>query len=107
MKKLILSVAFCLFAAFTFAQDATSFEGKSFGEGVKKGKSELYKHIKQKNGKIFLNGNDSVLMELSNDLDKIYYGENSDFDVHGKSFLNSEFVEYTTPSLLFQSFWLI
>ena len=37
MKKLVLSVAFCLIAAFTFAQDATSFEGKSFGEGVKKG----------------------------------------------------------------------
>ncbi len=63
-------------------------------EGVKKGKSELYKHIKQKKGKIFINGNDSVLTELSNDLDKIYYGENSNFDVHGKLFLNSEFVEF-------------
>jgi UDP-N-acetylmuramoyl-tripeptide--D-alanyl-D-alanine ligase len=69
-------------------------EGFGGIEGVKKGKSELYKHIKQKNGKIFINGNDSVLMELSNDLDKIYYGENSDFDVHGKLFLNSEFVEF-------------
>lgn len=35
MKKLVLSVAFCLIAAFTFAQDA--IEGKSFGDGVKKG----------------------------------------------------------------------
>jgi len=26
-----------MFTAFAFAQDATSFEGKSFGEGVKKG----------------------------------------------------------------------
>lgn len=69
-------------------------EGFGGIEGVKKGKSELYKHIKQNNGKIFINGNDSVLMELSNDLDKIYYGENSDFDVHGKLFLNSEFVEF-------------
>ena len=37
MKKLILSLALCMFTAFAFAQDATSFEGKSFGEGVKKG----------------------------------------------------------------------
>ena len=69
-------------------------EGFGGLEGVKKGKSELYKHIKQKKGKIFINGNDSVLKELSNDLDKIYYGENSNFDVHGKLFLNSEFVEF-------------
>ena len=69
-------------------------EGFGGIEGVKKGKSELYKHIKQKKGKIFINGNDSVLTELSNDLDKIYYGENSNFDVHGKLFLNSEFVEF-------------
>ena len=69
-------------------------EGFGGLEGVKKGKSELYKHIKQKKGKIFINGNDSVLTELSNDLDKIYYGENSNFDVHGKLFLNSEFVEF-------------
>jgi UDP-N-acetylmuramoyl-tripeptide--D-alanyl-D-alanine ligase len=69
-------------------------EGFGGLEGVKKGKSELYKHIKQKKGKIFINGNDSVLTELSNDLDKIYYGENSNFDVHGTLFLNSEFVEF-------------
>ncbi|MFI5451297.1 DUF4920 domain-containing protein [Pedobacter sp. UC225_61] len=37
MKKIILSLALCMFTAFAFAQDATSFEGKSFGEGVKKG----------------------------------------------------------------------
>ena len=37
MKKIILSLTLCLFTAFAFAQDATSFEGKSFGEGVKKG----------------------------------------------------------------------
>ncbi|MFD0940124.1 DUF4920 domain-containing protein [Pedobacter boryungensis] len=37
MKKIILSLALCMFTAFAFAQDATSFVGKSFGEGVKKG----------------------------------------------------------------------
>lgn len=37
MKKLILSVAFCLIAAFTFAQEEVAFQGKSFGDGVTKG----------------------------------------------------------------------
>jgi hypothetical protein len=37
MKKIILSLAFCLCSAFVFAQDGVAFEGKSFGEGVKKG----------------------------------------------------------------------
>lgn len=37
MKKIILSLTLCLVTAIAFAQDATSFEGKSFGEGVKKG----------------------------------------------------------------------
>jgi len=69
-------------------------EGFGGIEGVKKGKSELYKHLNKKNGKIFINGNDNVLLELGEDLDKIYYGENEDFDVYGKLFLNSEFVEF-------------
>jgi hypothetical protein len=37
MKKIILSLVLCMIAGLAFAQDATSFEGKSFGEGVKKG----------------------------------------------------------------------
>ena len=37
MKKIILSLTFCLFATLVFAQDATSYEGISFGDGVKKG----------------------------------------------------------------------
>lgn len=35
MNRLILSITFCLVSLFAYAQD--SFEGKSFGEGVKKG----------------------------------------------------------------------
>jgi hypothetical protein len=35
MKRVVLSLALCLFTAFAFAQDA--YKGKSFGEGVKKG----------------------------------------------------------------------
>ncbi len=69
-------------------------EGFGGEEGIKKGKSELYKYIKSKNGKIFINGNDSVLIELANDIDKVYYGEDESFDVHGKLVQNSEFVEF-------------
>ena len=69
-------------------------EGFGGIEGVKKGKSELYKHLSKKNGKIFINGNDNVLIDLSESLFKIYYGDNIDFDIHGKLFENSEFVEF-------------
>jgi UDP-N-acetylmuramoyl-tripeptide--D-alanyl-D-alanine ligase len=69
-------------------------EGFGGIEGVKIGKSELYKHIKTRNGKIFVNGDDDVLIELSNNLEKIFYGEKMVFDVHGKQFSNSEFVEF-------------
>ncbi len=69
-------------------------EGFGGIEGVKKGKGELYIHLKKKNAKAFVNGDDDILLELGKDLSKIYYGERSDFDVHGKLFLNSEFVEF-------------
>ena len=69
-------------------------EGFKGIEGVKKGKSELYKHIRNKNGKIFINGNDFVLSDLAGDIKKIYYGEDESFDVHGKLILNNEFVEF-------------
>lgn len=63
-------------------------------EGVKKGKSELYKHIIKKGGKVFINGEDSVLLELSKDLPKVYYGENIEFDIYGKRFSMNEYVEF-------------
>ena len=37
MKKIILSIAFCMVTVFAFAQDANSYQGISFGDGVKKG----------------------------------------------------------------------
>jgi len=69
-------------------------EGFGGEEGVKKGKSEMYKYLVKKNGKIFINGDDPVLLKLSDDLDKIYYGENSSFDIYGKRFSTGEFVEF-------------
>jgi UDP-N-acetylmuramoyl-tripeptide--D-alanyl-D-alanine ligase len=69
-------------------------EGFGGIEGVRKGKSELYKYLEIKNRKIFINGDDKILLELSNNLPKIYYGENIEFDIHGQLFENSEFVEF-------------
>jgi UDP-N-acetylmuramoyl-tripeptide--D-alanyl-D-alanine ligase len=69
-------------------------EGFGGEEGVKKGKSELYKYLEKKQGKIFINGDDEVLNELGKNLTKVYYGENSNYDVYGKQYQNSEFVEF-------------
>lgn len=69
-------------------------EGFGGEEGIKKGKGELYKYIKAKNGKIFINGNDQVLMQMSSDITKICFGENKEFDIYGKQFENSEYVEF-------------
>lgn len=69
-------------------------EGFGGEEGVKKGKSELYKHIKQKKGKLFINADDVVLMNLSGDIEKITYGLKEEYDVYGTLIESSEFVNF-------------
>lgn len=69
-------------------------EGFGGVEGIRKGKSELYKHIKNKNGKIFINGDDNVLLDLAQEIDKIYYGENETFNLHGKLDSTNEYVAF-------------
>ncbi|MDO9001226.1 MAG: UDP-N-acetylmuramoyl-tripeptide--D-alanyl-D-alanine ligase [Bacteroidota bacterium] len=73
-------------------------EGFGGIEGIKKGKSELYKYIKSKSGKVFINGDDSVLNELANNNDKVTYGCKKIYDVIGKDCSSSEMVsmKYTT-----------
>ncbi|RZL45173.1 MAG: DUF4920 domain-containing protein [Pedobacter sp.] len=51
MKKIILSLALSMFTAFAFAQDATPFEGKSFGDGVTKGNVITTAEVDAKLGK--------------------------------------------------------
>lgn len=69
-------------------------EGFGGEEGIRKGKGELYKHIASKNGKLFVNGDDQVLMDMSQGMNSVFYGEKKEFDVYGKPFNNSEFVEF-------------
>lgn len=73
-------------------------EGFGGIEGVKKGKSELYKFLKSRNAKAFINGDDEVLYELAFENDKITYGCKKLYDVIGKDCTSSETVsfKYTT-----------
>lgn len=60
-------------------------EGFGGLEGVKKGKLELFDHIRQKSGTVFVNADDPVLYEASDDLNRIMFGTGSDNFVSGTS----------------------
>ncbi len=56
-------------------------EGFGSFEGVKRTKAELYNHIREKKGTVFLNGDNPVLIEISEGIHKITFGkENNDFN---------------------------
>lgn len=59
-------------------------EGFGGVEGIKKGKSELYRYIQKHNGKVFLNGDDKVLAELAKGTDQITYGNEEKNECHGE-----------------------
>ena len=59
-------------------------EGFGGVEGVKKGKSELYQHLKAKEGKVFLNGDDKTLIELAKSIPSLTYGTDSKQYCSGK-----------------------
>lgn len=69
-------------------------EGFGGPEGVKKGKGELYHYLRNKAGKIFVNADDIVLMEMTKGLQVITYGLNKMYDVYGSSIKHSEYVEF-------------
>lgn len=69
-------------------------EGFGGEEGVKKGKGELYKYIESSKGKLFVNADDPILMELAGVNEKITYGTNIHSNIIGESEQNSEFVEF-------------
>lgn len=73
-------------------------EGFGGFEGVKKGKSELYRYLKSNAGKVFINADDEILNALALDNDKITYGCKKLYDVIGKDCSSAETValKYTT-----------
>lgn len=68
-------------------------EGFGGIEGVKKGKSELYRYLKEMNGTVFVHGDDDVLMELSAQNNKVTYGTKKLYDLVGKYSESNLFVE--------------
>ena len=70
-------------------------EGFGGLEGVKKGKSELYKYIQSKQGKLFVHGDDEVLLELSGSTEKVTYGTKKLYDIVGAVHENkNEFISF-------------
>lgn len=53
-------------------------EGFGSFEGVIEAKSELYKFIKLKQSQLFVNADDNLLMDLSNEINRITYGTSND-----------------------------
>jgi UDP-N-acetylmuramoyl-tripeptide--D-alanyl-D-alanine ligase len=58
-------------------------EGFGGIEGVKRGKSELYRYIQNFQGKVFVHGDDEVLSDLSSGNDRITYGTKKLYDIVG------------------------
>lgn len=80
-------------------------EGFGGIEGVKKGKSEMYKHIASTGGKIFINGDDEVLKSLAVNNDKIFYGTHEKNDVIGKDVCDNEYVTFKWTTLNGERDW--
>lgn len=80
-------------------------EGFGGIEGVKAGKSELYKYIRAKGGKCFINGDDPVLCDLAHDNDKITYGSKKLYDVIGKDLTNSATVSFSYTTRYGEKDW--
>ncbi|RZK50678.1 MAG: UDP-N-acetylmuramoyl-tripeptide--D-alanyl-D-alanine ligase [Pedobacter sp.] len=71
-------------------------EGFGGFEGVKKGKSELYQYLQKENGTIFLDSNNTILIELCKALnlqDVITYGTQPDNDIQGELLENDPFLK--------------
>ncbi|NQY09353.1 MAG: UDP-N-acetylmuramoyl-tripeptide--D-alanyl-D-alanine ligase [Flavobacteriales bacterium] len=60
-------------------------EGFGNFDGVIKAKSEMYEHMKSGSKKIFINQDNSLLLELASELDKISYGESSEATYSAKA----------------------
>ena len=66
-------------------------EGFGSLEGVIKAKSELYKYIENNSGKVFVSADNELLIKLSEGLDRITYGENTNATTKGEMILDSAF----------------
>ena len=65
-------------------------EGFGGVEGVIKGKTELYSHIKAKHGKVFLNTDDALLQSLITGIESVNFGTGEDNLISGKEISGTE-----------------
>ncbi len=68
-------------------------EGFGGEQGVIIAKSEMYKYIQQKGGKLFVNVDNELLNNLSNGINRITYGTNESCDFIGKFIESNPFVK--------------
>jgi UDP-N-acetylmuramoyl-tripeptide--D-alanyl-D-alanine ligase len=69
-------------------------EGFGGIEGVKKGKSEMYRFLQHKQGLLFVNADDDVLMQLSDGMKKYCYGFKETNDMQGKDVSQQDTVAF-------------
>lgn len=69
-------------------------EGFGGEEGVKKGKGELFRHLKANGGKAFINGDDAVLSDMAFHNDKITFGCKKLYDLIGKDYTTGEMLSF-------------
>lgn len=73
-------------------------EGFGGFEGIKKGKGELYQFIKNRNGKVFINNDNSILIEMLKGYDSIGYGTSSENFVCGLFIESNPFIKFKWKS---------
>lgn len=67
-------------------------EGFGNIEGVIKTKNDLYLAVKQKNGKVFINSDNQLLMDLADNIDKVCYGKKNTNFCYGEIVKRKTFV---------------
>tara|TARA_B100000965_G_scaffold405544_1_gene440005 strand:+ start:1712 stop:2971 length:1260 start_codon:yes stop_codon:yes gene_type:complete len=76
-------------------------EGFKNFEGVKKAKKELYDYIKKTQGLIFLNSDDEILSEISEEIKAITYGKNG--EISGTNISTSIFCQVIYDNIKIKS----
>lgn len=69
-------------------------EGFGSPQGVIKAKSELYRFIKESKGVLFVNGDNDLLMSLSEGIKRITYGQGKNAKVKGQFLKSDPFVHF-------------
>ena len=68
-------------------------EGFGSLEGVARAKAELYDHLRKKNGQAFVNDSERMLMQFSEGMERIVYGEGDQAVVRGKVMERAPFLK--------------